>query len=898
MSVACGDDPGPVHLNLPFRENLAPDSGVVRGAWGTHDAAASSTWDRRILTAEPRFAEWRFDTAPLVRSAGTLSRRGASSAAVPPEEVMNEVAAALAQSRRGIVVVGRLTSPQERAAALWLAASVLRWPMFADIQSGLRGEDGGVLVERYEQLLSQPLISRHARPDVVLQLGAPVVSAVLQRWLTLVDPVTDTRPVHILVAPGAARIDPERSVTHRLNCGADGFGRALHASPARLAHRLANRAHFRGSALLSLVRLSRAVADPALMRALPRPALNEAARTDNEETEEAGALTEPLVARIVTTELGAHHPTPGLFLSSSMPVRDVDAFSTMQGTHMLSAAPACNRGASGIDGVISTAMGYAAAQHRPVVLLIGDQAALHDVGALHALGLGDGGVLRSPSRLVTVVVNNGGGGIFSFLPVSRTVSRENVFEPLFGAAHNTSLEGVARSFGLDYRRCDSGAALRSACKEALQSAQDRHVLIEAAVSPSRDANALLHRELSSTISAALRTSLIGSPPAVQDGLSSMTKRRPHDYGASGALRLRWRRSGNSTGPPLLLLHGWMGSNEDWGPFLQAARDDSAANGANSVLKCDIIAIELPGHGDSGPDEESLAPTSLLYSFEATVSNENRARAPPRPSRVRRLRAQVEAILVLLDRLRPDQRDPNGNQARVGVLGYSMGGRVALALAERLQERNGAALVLLSAHLGLGADAFAAEGDILPEAAATVTESAARLMRRDADEALASRVEQLSAVSWDQFLRDWYAPSMWGSLQQDAVGGFDALMARRRCNRPRALAASLRGLSLSSMPSFWHLAKHVDERDGSTPPAMLYVAGARDDKYAAFAKHIAESADNARAAVLEDAGHALLEQVSRPHALASHPCSRSHFRLTNSPRPTSALPRSPSSPDLS
>ena len=157
--------------------------------------------------------------------------------------------------------------------------------------------------------------------------------------------------------------------------------------------------------------------------------------------------------------------------------------------------------------------------------------------------------------------------------------------------------------------------------------------------------------------------------------------------------------------------------------------------------------------------------------------------------------------MLLDRLRPDQRDSNSKKTPVGVLGYSMGGRVALALAERLQERNGAALVLLSAHLGLGADAIAAETKNLPpESAAAVTESAARLMRRDTDEALASRVEQLSAVSWDQFLRDWYASSMWGSLQQDAVGGFDALLARRRCNRPRALAASLRGLSLSSMPS--------------------------------------------------------------------------------------------------
>ena len=558
-----------------------------------------------------------------------------------------------------------------------------------------------------------------------------------------------------------------------------------------------------------------------------------------------------------------------------MPVRDVDAFSTMKGTRMLSAAPACNRGASGIDGVISTAMGYAAAHYRPVVLLIGDQAALHDVGALHALGLGDGGVLRSPSRLVTVVVNNGGGGIFSFLPVSGTVSRENVFEPLFGAAHNTSLEGVAQSFGLKYRRCDSGAALRSACKEALQTGRDGHVLIEAAVSPSRDANALLHRELSSTIATALRTSLVGTPPAVQDTFSSLTERIPHDCGASGALRLRWRRSGDVTGPPLLLLHGWMGSNEDWGPLLQAARDDPAAHGASSLLKCDVIAIELPGHGDSGPDEQSLAPTSVLYSFEATVSNEHRAR--PLSSRVRLLRAQVEAILVLLDRLRPDQRDSNSKKTPVGVLGYSMGGRVALALAERLQERNGAALVLLSAHLGLGADAIAAETKNLPpESAAAVTESAARLMRRDTDEALASRVEQLSAVSWDQFLRDWYASSMWGSLQQDAVGGFDALLARRRCNRPRALAASLRGLSLSSMPSFWHLARRVGERDGDTSLAMLYVAGARDDKYAAFAKHIAESADDhARAVVIEDAGHALLEQVSRVRLRLTNSQDRTH-----------------------
>jgi 2-succinyl-5-enolpyruvyl-6-hydroxy-3-cyclohexene-1-carboxylate synthase len=143
-------------------------------------------------------------------------------------------------------------------------------------------------------------------------------------------------------------------------------------------------------------------------------------------------LTEPAVARLV-----ARHRPGGsqLVVAASMPMRDMEWFGGSR------ASVHANRGANGIDGVTSTALGIALATRVPTVVVLGDIAFLHDAGALTALA-------RRGADLRVVVVDNDGGGIFSFLPQATQLPTAR-FEQLFGTPHGTDVVALAAAHGLD-----------------------------------------------------------------------------------------------------------------------------------------------------------------------------------------------------------------------------------------------------------------------------------------------------------------------------------------------------------------------------------------------------------------------------------------------------------------
>jgi 2-succinyl-5-enolpyruvyl-6-hydroxy-3-cyclohexene-1-carboxylate synthase len=120
-----------------------------------------------------------------------------------------------------------------------------------------------------------------------------------------------------------------------------------------------------------------------------------------------------------------------------MPVRDADSFMFSSEKNI---AVGCNRGASGIDGVIASACGFAAGYRRPVTLIIGDLAMLHDMNSLKI-------VSESEYPVRVIIINNNGGGIFHFLPIA---GFENVFEEFFAAPINLNFEKPAEMFDLDY----------------------------------------------------------------------------------------------------------------------------------------------------------------------------------------------------------------------------------------------------------------------------------------------------------------------------------------------------------------------------------------------------------------------------------------------------------------
>jgi 2-succinyl-5-enolpyruvyl-6-hydroxy-3-cyclohexene-1-carboxylate synthase len=146
-----------------------------------------------------------------------------------------------------------------------------------------------------------------------------------------------------------------------------------------------------------------------------------------------------------------------------------------------------NRGANGIDGVIATAIGVAAATDEPTVVLLGDVAFCHDQSSLTALA-------ARQLPLTIVVVDNDGGGIFSFLP-QRTILSTERFEQLFGTPHGTDLSALARAHGLGARTVESADDLRSALI-------DREATV-VRVASNRDHNVALHEAVSAAVATAL-----------------------------------------------------------------------------------------------------------------------------------------------------------------------------------------------------------------------------------------------------------------------------------------------------------------------------------------------------------------------------------------------------------
>jgi len=202
-------------------------------------------------------------------------------------------------------------------------------------------------------------------------------------------------------------------------------------------------------------------------------------------TLEPAGLSEPLAA----ADLGARLPANAtLVVASSMPVRDVETFFAARddGPRVLA-----NRGANGIDGTVSTAFGAAAAApHGPAVLLTGDVALAHDIGGLLA-------ATRLGLKLTIVLIDNDGGGIFAFLPVSGEGADyvEHVATP-----HGLDPARIAELYGCGHERAEDLEGFRAALGRAM--AAERTTIVS--VRTDRDENVALHRKVWEAVAASVR----------------------------------------------------------------------------------------------------------------------------------------------------------------------------------------------------------------------------------------------------------------------------------------------------------------------------------------------------------------------------------------------------------
>ncbi len=371
-----GVNPGPVHLNLPFREPLA-------------GKAIELSSDQPIR-------------AQILGSIG-----------LSDSELQQAVA--LFENRKGIIIAGRGCGDVSAISEL---AEVLGWPVLADSRSGCQGISESVV--HFDSLIRcQAFVEKHV-PEVVLRIGESPSSKVLNQY------VTKSRAFQVHVSAFENTFDADSQVSMHISSNPTTFCRGIS-------------------------RLINVASDPKNLSQWVNADQKARATIAKEFASSQNALNAPQVAFISRSSLSKGD---NLFVSSSMPVRDLEWFGgDCSLLHVFS-----NRGANGIDGVIASAIGVAIATRQKTLVLLGDVAFLHDSSSLTALADRD-------VDLKIVVTDNDGGGIFHYLPQAEIVS-EQVFEKLFGTPHQTDLVRLAQAHRLATFDCFSVEQLQKSLSTA------------------------------------------------------------------------------------------------------------------------------------------------------------------------------------------------------------------------------------------------------------------------------------------------------------------------------------------------------------------------------------------------------------------------------------------------
>ena len=431
------------YVELPLPEEPVPDGRLRMAVMDAMRAAAfpripvhlNMPFDEPLM---PEDIEVAIDEKPVpdIPAAPAPFRRRVEEA---------EALAREASDRRGVVLIGGMIDVSAADGTFFDLPSGLDWPVLAEPVSG--GRLPGRVLSAGQALLGSPAWLAANAPDVVLQLGtAPT-----------------TRATQALVA-GAERLvvidthfpepDPESRATLRIR-----------DDPASVVPELVARSKPAPEGWFESWQLADGVARRTLDATLD-------------------AYDEPTELRIAR-DLAAWMPPGGtLFVGNSMPVRDLDyAMAPRKGLRVLA-----NRGASGIDGLVSTALGIAAADGGPTVALLGDLSLLHDIGALVWNGMGR-------IDLTIVVINNGGGTIFSFLP-QRDLPE---FSRLFATPYGVDLSAICAAARSGHERVERIRDFNGALDRAAASGGVR--LVEVIVDPSR--NRAHHLEVQAAVDTAL-----------------------------------------------------------------------------------------------------------------------------------------------------------------------------------------------------------------------------------------------------------------------------------------------------------------------------------------------------------------------------------------------------------
>lgn len=352
---------------------------------------------------------------------------------IPSSSIIEQYASYLKKHANG-VIIATATSPVDPVVAL---AEKLNWPVFPDILSPLRSLNHPLIISHFDLILKTHPCSF----DAAIQIGERFVSKILLQTLEKSPP-----KFYLQVVEGPHRFDPAHIINYRMQADISSFCQMLCLkldTPKTTSH----------------------------LNFWQTRQLQAAKKLSNYFLKQT-TLSEPAIANLLEQKSSA------LFLGNSMPIRDANCY-----LPLVSGPVFANRGLSGIDGNIATSCGIAIGTQKHTIALLGDLSFLHDLNSLALIA-------KSPYPCTLIVVNNQGGGIFSFLPLDQP---EIIKETFFAAAHEISFSSAAKLFSLPYYAPQDLISL----KKLLQ--QDPHsCIIELATN--REKNLLDHRQIEELLS--------------------------------------------------------------------------------------------------------------------------------------------------------------------------------------------------------------------------------------------------------------------------------------------------------------------------------------------------------------------------------------------------------------
>ncbi|EEE57259.1 hypothetical protein OsJ_07279 [Oryza sativa Japonica Group] len=477
---------GPVHINCAFREPLD---------YGYQD------WSVDCLKG---LDKWFINREPYTRYLGMkmVSALGNYSCSV------REVLEIVKNANQGLLLVGAIHT-EDDIWAVTLLARHLSWPIAADVLSGLRmrkvqksipGLDKSIcFIDHIDQILLSESVKSWKTPDVIVQIGSRITSKRVGTYLESCSPSS-----YILIDAHPCRHDPSHVVTHRIQATITEFAASLCQCNFQTKTS-------RWSDILMV--LNSAVSQEIMFQ-----------------VHSECSLTEPYVAHVIGEAL---YGDATMFIGNSMVIRDLDMFgkgwidhSTNANNAMmhhfpgfLGAPVAGNRGASGIDGLLSTSIGFAIGSNKHVFCVIGDISFLHDTNGLSLLNQ------RTQRKPMTVIViNNHGGAIFSLLPVAKTASLQ-ILEKFFYTLHDISISKLCAAHRIKHILVQTKAELH----DALVKSHEGHVDCVVEVENRIVDNANFHRIISmfTDHSATMHLAYLLGGPYCKDGVNGFSVGRIH-----------------------------------------------------------------------------------------------------------------------------------------------------------------------------------------------------------------------------------------------------------------------------------------------------------------------------------------------------------------------------------